>query len=49
MGPPSSARPELSPRSGVRECGSEELDAVFEDQKLPFDALARGSRGTTTR
>ncbi|WP_104982718.1 hypothetical protein [Sorangium cellulosum] len=49
MGPPSSARPELSPRSGVRECGSEELDAVFEDQKLPFDALSRGSRGTTPR
>ncbi|WP_157906857.1 MULTISPECIES: hypothetical protein [Sorangium] len=48
MAPASSVRPELSPRSGVRERGSEELDAVFEDQKLPLDALARGNRGTTT-
>ncbi|WP_437766803.1 hypothetical protein WMF27_22635 [Sorangium sp. So ce281] len=48
MASPSSVRPELSPRSGVRERGSEELDAVFEDQKLPLDALARTNRGTTT-
>ncbi|MGK4004067.1 hypothetical protein WMF31_15645 [Sorangium sp. So ce1036] len=48
MAPPSSVRPELSPRSGVRERGSEELDAVFEDQKLPLDALARGN-STTSR
>lgn len=48
MAPASSVRPELSPRSGVRERGSEELDAVFEDQKLPLDALARGNRGSTT-
>ncbi|WP_437595339.1 hypothetical protein [Sorangium sp. So ce590] len=46
LAPPSSVRPELSPRSGVRERGSEELDAVFEDQKLPLDAL--GNRGGTT-
>ncbi|XXX71952.1 hypothetical protein WMF30_30330 [Sorangium sp. So ce134] len=49
LAPPSSVRPELSPRSGVRERGSEELDAVFEDQKLPLDALARGNRGSSTR
>ncbi|WP_438021741.1 hypothetical protein [Sorangium sp. So ce233] len=48
LAPPSSVRPELSPRSGVRERGSEELDAVFEDQNLPFDALARASRGSST-
>ncbi|WP_437573094.1 hypothetical protein [Sorangium sp. So ce887] len=48
LAPPSSVRPELSPRSGVRERGSEELDAVFEDQKLPLDALALGNRGGTT-
>ncbi|WP_437594865.1 hypothetical protein [Sorangium sp. So ce1000] len=48
MAPPSSVRPEFVPRSGVRERGSEELDAVFEDQKLPLDALARGNRGSTT-
>jgi hypothetical protein len=34
------------PRSGVRE--REELDAVFEDQNLPLDALAHRNRGTTT-
>ncbi|WP_437565229.1 hypothetical protein [Sorangium sp. So ce542] len=49
LAPPSSVRPELSPRSGVRERGSEELDAVFEDQKLPLDALARSNRGSSTR
>lgn len=47
MAPPSSVRPDLSPRSGVRERGSEELDAVFEDQMLPFDALARGNSSTS--
>ncbi|WP_437963328.1 hypothetical protein WMF04_26780 [Sorangium sp. So ce260] len=47
LAPPSSVRPELSPRSGVRERSSEELDAVFEDQKLPLDALALGNRGST--
>ncbi|MGK3984313.1 hypothetical protein WME99_14815 [Sorangium sp. So ce136] len=49
LAPPSSVRPELSPRSGVRERSSEELDAVFEDQNLPLDALARGNRGSTPR
>ncbi|WP_437922890.1 hypothetical protein WMF37_28140 [Sorangium sp. So ce291] len=49
LAPPSSVRPELSPRSGVRERSSEELDAVFEAQNLPLDALARGNRGSTPR
>ncbi|WP_437774169.1 hypothetical protein [Sorangium sp. So ce1097] len=48
LAPASSVRPELSPRSGVREKGCEELDALFDDQNLPFDALARAGRGSTT-
>jgi hypothetical protein len=43
-----STRADPSPRSGVRGRSSEELDAVFEDQKLPLDALARSNRGNPT-
>jgi hypothetical protein len=45
---PASGRGEPWPRSGVRERGSEDLDAVFEEQNLPLDALMRGRHGTTT-
>jgi len=39
--PPSA---QADPLSGVRPCGADALDAVFEEQDLPHETLARGPR-----